>query len=498
MATGARDSKGRGRGEGEGEGGAGGDAAGSCPSIATSVGASASIATTASIVTMGGASVSIAPDSPAPESPAGSARGSPPPSFERRKPEGSAEMGGTGGVGGSSDGAAGGEPGGVMRASRLDKGDRLESLLGTGLGGGNSLRERSFRTDAGALQEANPSMSFSQELAGAKPGEEANVLPPYLGTFTYRGMEAGMLKQNQDYACTAQPFAGIEGTSFFCVCDGHGVHGDDVSKEVLNSLVFELEEQFDTLLTDPGNTIADAFAAVNDHLREMVAEEVVEVNAHESGACCVLAFVSQGLLWAGGVGDCRAVLGTKHGENGELLAAVALSTDHKVDLPSEQARIESCGGYVRPSYEDEDGVFFPAKLQASESHRPPGLAVSRVFGDLDAQSLGVHATPELLSHALEKEDRYLVMASDGLWEFLGNEEVVQIVHRYHRNGKSAQEAARFIIAKAAVAWNKEEGDAYRDDITVIVVYLEGLVTELKTSARRSSILSLVGEEPEGK
>lgn len=40
-------------------------------------------------------------------------------------------------------------------------------------------------------------------------------------------------------------------------------------------------------------------------------------------------------------------------------------------------------------------------------------------------------------------------------------------------GACAHQAARFLIAKAALAWRIEEGD-YRDDITVIVLYLKDL------------------------
>ena len=53
------------------------------------------------------------------------------------------------------------------------------------------------------------------------------------------------------------------------------VTGDDVSQEVLNSLIFELEEQADNLLEEPGDTIADAFVAVNSHLAAMAIETMM-------------------------------------------------------------------------------------------------------------------------------------------------------------------------------------------------------------------------------
>ena len=63
-----------------------------------------------------------------------------------------------------------------------------------------------------------------------------------------------------------------------------------------------------------------------------------------------------------------------------------------------------------------------------------------------------------------------MLASDGLWEFLTNEEICLIVNHFLQRGEPAEQAARFIIAKAAMAWKLEEGD-YRDDITAIVIYI---------------------------
>ena len=70
-----------------------------------------------------------------------------------------------------------------------------------------------------------------------------------------------------------------------------------------------------------------------------------------------------------------------------------------------------------------------------------------------------------------------MLASDGVWEFLSSEHVVEIVGGFLRRGEPALTAARFLIAKAALAWRNEEGD-YRDDITAIVVYLRDLPSVL--------------------
>lgn len=50
----------------------------------------------------------------------------------------------------------------------------------------------------------------------------------------------------------------------------------------------------------------------------------------------------------------------------------------------------------------------------------PGLAMSRSFGDATACKVGVNAVPEIKVFDLAIEDRVIVLASDGVWEFLEN------------------------------------------------------------------------------
>jgi len=53
----------------------------------------------------------------------------------------------------------------------------------------------------------------------------------------------------------------------------------------------------------------------------------------------------------------------------------------------------------------------------------PGLAMSRSLGDKSGREVGVISEPEIFELILKEEDRFIVIASDGVWEFLSNEEV---------------------------------------------------------------------------
>jgi serine/threonine protein phosphatase PrpC len=162
------------------------------------------------------------------------------------------------------------------------------------------------------------------------------------------------------------------------------------------------------------------------------------------------------------------------------ISPLALSTDHKVNLKEEQARIEAAGGWVRPPVSDPaEGIFMPARFYSDqeEQWRGPGLCVSRAIGDLTAGDSGLISTPDIFSHEVNDNDLFVILASDGVWEFIESEEAVKIVYDFYQKGAPALDAVRYLIAKAAVCWRRYEGD-YRDDITAVVVYLQATTSLL--------------------
>lgn len=56
--------------------------------------------------------------------------------------------------------------------------------------------------------------------------------------------------------------------------------------------------------------------------------------------------------------------------------------------------------------------------------------MSRSMGDRVAHSVGVTADPEVMEFTLGLHDKFIVIASDGVWEFLSNDDVAEIVYPY--------------------------------------------------------------------
>ena len=147
-----------------------------------------------------------------------------------------------------------------------------------------------------------------------------------------------------------------------------------------------------------------------------------------------------------------------------------MSRDHKPELKEESERILAKGGRI-DSFKDyyNNGEPIGPQRVWLKHEEMPGLAMSRSMGDGVAHSVGVSADPETLEFTLGVNDRFVVIASDGVWEFLSNEDVAQIVLPYFE--QNAPEAAANALVKAAYKKWKQEEEVI-DDITAVIIFLE--------------------------
>jgi len=218
-----------------------------------------------------------------------------------------------------------------------------------------------------------------------------------------------------------------ENEDYFAVFDGHG--GPRVSefcakilhKKIRNSLAVGMP---------PIESLKQAFLETD----ELVKEEKV------CGSTALVALILDNILYVANIGDTRAVLGSKG------LNATRLSVDHKPSLQSEKERICQIGGSVQML----GGVW-----------RVNGvLAVSRSFGDYFLKPF-VIAEPFISETQLTDEHLFLVLACDGVWDVLSDEQVVCIVSQVESPDIAAE-----IIRRTAFTRGSE------DNISVIVIYLQ--------------------------
>ena len=191
-----------------------------------------------------------------------------------------------------------------------------------------------------------------------------------------------------------------------------------------------------------------------------------KIETRLSGSTAITALLLGTKLICANVGDSRGIIvNEKLVKNKDTMVATAISHDHKPELPEEKLRIESRGGAVRKFSESEDDIG-PYRVW-KKNEELPGLAMSRSIGDFFAKSVGVIADPEVLEFDITSETRFIVMASDGVWEFLSNNKVCEMVTPYYKSGE-INKAADKLIDESIRCWKTE--DVIVDDITVILIF----------------------------
>jgi len=185
------------------------------------------------------------------------------------------------------------------------------------------------------------------------------------------------------------------------------------------------------------------------------------INVAFSGSTCVFGLKVDEKLYVANVGDSRCIMCRQTG-TGEL-QAIGLSIDQKPDNPEEKVRIIKAGGRVEPLPGPPGEDCGPSRVWLAEVD-VPGLAMSRSVGDEVSQTVGVISVPEVIVHDITGEDIFAVWASDGVWEFLSNQQVCSIVWKYQQD---LSEAAHQLVEESHKQWKKEEEVV--DDITCIIV-----------------------------
>ena len=287
------------------------------------------------------------------------------------------------------------------------------------------------------------------------------------GSLVFRGLYADEpAKPCQD----RYGFVETDGCPWFLILDGHGPNGHACAQFCLE----ELPRSFEEAQGSVEERLVEASVKTNKALHKSKTE------SRDSGTTAVSLLVKDGTLYCSNVGDSRCVLGRKETSQ---VKAIALSKDQTLYRQDERQRVEASGGRVLSIGQIEGSVPMdhvwkcelgdeidsdgdPPRLWRKDAFEP-GTAFSRSLGDFTAQELGCSPTPEVQKHAIDASDVCCVLATDGVWEFLTSQEVIDICV----SCKTPKEACYKIVAESYQRWYAREERI--DDIACCVLYFDG-------------------------
>jgi protein phosphatase PTC1 len=245
--------------------------------------------------------------------------------------------------------------------------------------------------------------------------------------YSYKEEKNGRFRNSmEDFSVIIDAFNQDKSKGFFSLYDGHG--GTDPVKyvkdrvpEILAKMINEKGE------TNMEQNLIQSFTKVD--------EELKFCDSENTGCTACVVYISNKQLYCANVGDSRCMLVSSSD-------ATQLSYDHKCTDQAEVERIRSSGGIV-----------FSGRVFGQ-------LVLTRALGDHALKKYGVIATPFVSKTAIEEKHRYCVIASDGVWDVINNEELFNLSKCVH----TADEFAKTLIKSSLQNGSK-------DNISCIVIKL---------------------------
>lgn len=236
------------------------------------------------------------------------------------------------------------------------------------------------------------------------------------------------------------------GYGIYSIFDGHGTDKFSIHASQNLAPILEKTEEFQN--HDYVNSLRRAFYEENN---AMLPEYK---NGEIGGTTATVALIADGDLYLANVGDSRSVICIK--DNNEE-KAVRLSKDHSFSDKEEKKRIIKSGGDVYHGRVRNNGH---------------GINMTRALGDFDfktpfnnAKLDFISSEPHIKSIALSPEDSFLVIASDGLWGVVEDQELVDIIVKRRREGDSVEQITASIVSSVCHL----EGS---DNVTVMLLLFE--------------------------
>jgi len=268
----------------------------------------------------------------------------------------------------------------------------------------------------------------SQKYQQEKENEEINLIVE----------DSSLLEQNkltrdhmEDYISVKRNFLEDNMKLLYVLCDGHC--GDSVAKLVNDRLPYIFEQTLLKFNFEIEKSLLESFCLMDEELTEF----------EESGSTCCLVYIcienGERVVYSANIGDSRTII-VKNKE------AKRLSYDHKASDKSEAQRVKN-----------EGGAIIRGRLYSS-------LAITRGFGDYSfkGEVKGLINVPHITRTVIEKDDKYVIIASDGIWDVINEAKAFELIQK--SNLKNSEEIVKLLVESSISFGSK-------DNISCIVIKL---------------------------
>ena len=258
----------------------------------------------------------------------------------------------------------------------------------------------------------------------------------------------------------------------FGIFDGHGDFGEIISKEIkgyfleyFNKINLEDENNYEILSKNNYEEIFHLFNEIDIKLHKKYCKENKNINiCYNSGTTANIIILFKNKILSINLGHSKSIIILKDKQ------IIQLNLRHTPELEEEKERIEKNGGEIKREVWADKGpkrIFY----KGDESKKYSGLAVSRSFGDFYSEKIGVISIPEVKEYDIDYNiAKVMVIATDGIWEFLSNEKVRDIIFPYYEENNIIGGIDK-LVKVGSKMWSVKNPN-YIDDLSAIVVFFK--------------------------
>ena len=306
--------------------------------------------------------------------------------------------------------------------------------------------------------------------------------------YSLPGTERFQQKINQDTYLVMPNVNNTHNAKIFGIFDGHGINGDKLSQEIRDYFIeffsdkkkYEKEEINLNVYDSKDENLGKVYKYMSKENFKELNQIFEDINTkfhekYKSNDFCLKSGSTSNILMlfndkksqilnkiiSINLGDSKTILINEEND------IIELNKRHTPNDIEEKERIEKNGGEIsRVDWAD----YGPLRI-FYKNKRYPGLSMTRAFGDFNAEDLGFNTFPDIKEYDInEQKPKIIISATDGIWQFLSNEQVKNLILPYYEEDNITGGIQK-LVTSARRMW-ETMNPKFIDDITIILLFFK--------------------------